>query len=66
MAADAKTGGRAGGGRGHTVNAGEDNEISFATGDVITEIEKIDENWWRGRSVTGGYGLFPANYVQEN
>uniref|UniRef100_A0A8C2WUI8 Cortactin n=1 Tax=Cyclopterus lumpus TaxID=8103 RepID=A0A8C2WUI8_CYCLU len=42
--------------------AGED-EISFDPDDIITNIEMIDEGWWRG--VCGGaYGLFPANYVE--
>lgn len=44
--------------------SGED-EISFNEGDVITNIEMIDEGWWRGEC-QGRYGLFPANYVQRN
>lgn len=37
-------------------------EISFDPDDVITNIEMIDEGWWRGYC-KGQYGLFPANYV---
>ncbi|KAF6118962.1 hematopoietic cell-specific Lyn substrate 1 [Phyllostomus discolor] len=37
-------------------------EISFDPDDVITDIEMVDEGWWRGRC-HGRFGLFPANYV---
>uniref|UniRef100_A0A672K2E7 Cortactin n=1 Tax=Sinocyclocheilus grahami TaxID=75366 RepID=A0A672K2E7_SINGR len=40
-----------------------DDEISFDPDDVITNIEMIDEGWWRG-VCRGTYGLFPANYVE--
>lgn len=43
--------------------ATEDDEISFAVDDMITDIEKIDAGWWKGQC-KGRYGLFPANYVQ--
>uniref|UniRef100_H3C8Y3 SH3 domain-containing protein n=1 Tax=Tetraodon nigroviridis TaxID=99883 RepID=H3C8Y3_TETNG len=42
--------------------AAGDDEISFDPDDVITNIEMIDEGWWRG--VCRAYGLFPANYVE--
>lgn len=43
----------------------EDNEISFAEGDKIVEIEFIDEDWWSGKHISSGeMGLFPANYVK--
>lgn len=42
--------------------AAADDEISFDPDDVITNIDMIDEGWWRG-SCKGQYGLFPANYV---
>ena len=41
-----------------------DEEISFDPGEIITEIEPIDEGWWKGRGPDGGYGMFPANYVE--
>ena len=47
----------------HCFLAGED-EISFDPDDIITEIEQIDEGWWRGRAPDGTCGLFPANYVE--
>uniref|UniRef100_A0A8C5HKU3 SH3 domain-containing protein n=1 Tax=Gouania willdenowi TaxID=441366 RepID=A0A8C5HKU3_GOUWI len=43
-------------------SAGDD-EISFDPDDIITNIEMIDEGWWRG-VCRGAYGLFPANYVE--
>ncbi|XP_053058780.1 src substrate cortactin isoform X2 [Acinonyx jubatus] len=43
--------------------AAGDDEISFDPDDVITNIEMIDDGWWRGLC-KGRYGLFPANYVE--
>ncbi|XP_053717413.1 src substrate protein p85-like isoform X2 [Synchiropus splendidus] len=40
-----------------------DDELSFYPDDVITNIEMIDEGWWRGQC-RGHFGLFPAAYVQ--
>ncbi|KAM7133475.1 hematopoietic lineage cell-specific protein [Molossus nigricans] len=37
-------------------------EISFDPNDIITDIEMVDEGWWRGRC-HDRFGLFPANYV---
>lgn len=43
----------------------DDTEISFDPGDLITNIEKVDEGWWQGLAPDGiTYGLFPANYVE--
>ncbi|KAG0075447.1 hypothetical protein BGZ90_009881 [Linnemannia elongata] len=43
--------------------AGEPNELSFAEGDVITDIEAVTDDWWSGTS-NGASGLFPSNYVE--
>lgn len=43
----------------------EDNEISFADGEIITDIEKVDDGWWKGKNSRGEVGLFPATYVEE-
>lgn len=40
-----------------------DDEISFDPDDVVTNIEMIDDGWWRGLC-KGRFGLFPANYVE--
>lgn len=43
----------------------EDNEIAFEEGDLIVEINMVEEDWWSGKnSKTGETGLFPANYVK--
>ncbi|XP_042225696.1 src substrate cortactin-like isoform X9 [Homarus americanus] len=42
--------------------AADTDEISFDPDDILTNIEMIDEGWWRGWC-NGQYGLFPANYV---
>lgn len=43
--------------------ASEDNELSFLTGDQITNIDFISEDWWSG-NLNGQIGLFPGNYVE--
>lgn len=40
-----------------------DDEISFNPDDVITNVEMIDEGWWKGQC-HGRVGLFPAAYVE--
>jgi hypothetical protein len=42
----------------------EDNEISLVEGEVVTEIEKVDPDWWFGKNSKGESGLFPSNYVE--
>ncbi|XP_015258148.1 PREDICTED: drebrin-like protein B isoform X2 [Cyprinodon variegatus] len=44
--------------------AADDTEITFDPDDIITDIEMLDEGWWRGYGPDGHYGLFPANYVE--
>jgi len=43
--------------------AGDDDEISFDPDDVITDLEFVDEGWWKG-TCHGVHGLFPSNYVE--
>ncbi|PKU28634.1 src substrate protein p85 [Limosa lapponica baueri] len=50
-------------GAGDHYQAAGDDEISFDPDDIITNIEMIDDGWWRG-VCKGRYGLFPANYVE--
>ncbi|ODV95031.1 hypothetical protein PACTADRAFT_81571 [Pachysolen tannophilus NRRL Y-2460] len=40
----------------------EPDELSFRKGDVITVIESVYRDWWRG-SLRGQIGIFPLNYV---
>ncbi|KAI8381244.1 uncharacterized protein BYT42DRAFT_613043 [Radiomyces spectabilis] len=45
--------------------AGESNEMSLMEGEVVTQIDQVDEGWWFGVSEDNTkQGLFPANYVQ--
>ncbi|KAI5449642.1 actin binding protein, variant 2 [Naganishia albida] len=43
--------------------AAEDNEVSFQEGEILTQIEQTDADWWTGTNSHGQRGLFPANYV---
>ncbi|EPX73326.1 App1 protein [Schizosaccharomyces octosporus yFS286] len=44
--------------------AQEDNELTFYESDIITNVDRIDPNWWEGEC-HGRRGLFPSNYVEE-
>ncbi|XP_078522866.1 drebrin-like protein isoform X1 [Lissotriton helveticus] len=44
--------------------AADDTEISFDPDNIITDIEMIDDGWWRGYGPDGHFGMFPANYVE--
>lgn len=44
--------------------AADPTEITFDPGDIITNIDQIDEGWWQGLGPDGTFGLFPANYVE--
>ena len=41
-----------------------ESEITFDPGDIITNIEMIDDGWWRGFDPSEHFGMFPANYVK--
>ncbi|GAV30378.1 hypothetical protein PMKS-003889 [Pichia membranifaciens] len=43
-------------------DATEENELTFKEGDIINDIDKVDDDWWLG-SLNGEKKLFPANYV---
>uniref|UniRef100_A0A8C8VDZ3 SH3 domain containing 19 n=1 Tax=Pelusios castaneus TaxID=367368 RepID=A0A8C8VDZ3_9SAUR len=40
-----------------------EDELSFKAGDMITELESVDEDWMSGE-VQGKSGIFPKNFVQ--
>ncbi len=43
----------------------EEGELQLRKGDIITVLDKSDQNWWRG-SCNGKEGMFPVPYVKEN
>lgn len=45
--------------------AADEDEVSFADGDVILDVQQIDEGWMFGRvERTGQQGMLPSNYVE--
>ncbi|KAM6147925.1 SH3 domain-containing protein 19, partial [Erethizon dorsatum] len=40
-----------------------EDELSFKAGDIISELESVDDDWMSGE-LTGKSGIFPKNYVQ--
>ncbi|XP_007496306.2 SH3 domain-containing protein 19 isoform X3 [Monodelphis domestica] len=40
-----------------------EDELSFKAGDIITELESVDEDWMSGERA-GKSGIFPKNYIQ--
>ncbi|KAK1878054.1 LIM and SH3 domain protein 1, partial [Dissostichus eleginoides] len=45
--------------------AADEDEVSFVDGDVIIDVQQIDEGWMYGRvERTGQQGMLPANYVE--
>ncbi|PWW79305.1 hypothetical protein C7212DRAFT_355347 [Tuber magnatum] len=45
-------------------DAAEENEIGLVEGQVVGEIDMVDEDWWAGRNAAGEHGLFPSNFVE--
>jgi len=44
--------------------AADETEITFDPGEIVTQIDQIDEGWWIGDAPDGHRGMFPANYVE--
>ena len=42
----------------------EEGELRMRKGDIVTVLEKVDQNWWKGTCGSQS-GLFPAPYVRE-
>uniref|UniRef100_A0A9L0K592 SH3 domain-containing protein 19 n=1 Tax=Equus asinus TaxID=9793 RepID=A0A9L0K592_EQUAS len=40
-----------------------EDELSFKAGDIITELESVDDDWMSGE-LMGRSGIFPKNYIQ--
>lgn len=43
--------------------ANNEDELSFAKGQLINVLNKDDADWWQGE-INGMTGLFPSNYVK--
>lgn len=45
-------------------NSSDDvDELGFAEGEKVTNINFIDEGWWTGKA-GGTEGMFPASYIK--
>ncbi|PVV05295.1 hypothetical protein BB560_000198 [Smittium megazygosporum] len=44
----------------------EEGELTFAEGELITNVQFPSDEWWQGFNKKGQFGLFPANYVELN
>uniref|UniRef100_A0A8R1Y365 SH3 domain-containing protein n=1 Tax=Onchocerca volvulus TaxID=6282 RepID=A0A8R1Y365_ONCVO len=42
--------------------AADETEISFNPDDIITEVDQIDEGWWRGRAPDGQAGFIESSF----
>ena len=40
-------------------------EINLIEGEYIYDVERFDDKWWRGTTVDGKRGIFPASYVKK-
>ncbi|KAF2867591.1 SH3 domain-containing protein [Massariosphaeria phaeospora] len=43
----------------------DSNDLPLKEGDMITDIQKIDPEWWQGTNPRGQTGIFPRTYVEE-
>ena len=42
----------------------EEGELRMRKGDIVTVLEKVDQNWWQG-TCEGRSGWFPVPYIKE-
>lgn len=43
--------------------ATEEDELTFQIGDIVTDVERLDDGWWKG-TFKGKRGMFPDNFVK--
>mmetsp|Transcript_6911 Transcript_6911/g.7897 ORF Transcript_6911/g.7897 Transcript_6911/m.7897 type:complete len:397 (+) Transcript_6911:2-1192(+) len=48
----------------HEYEEGDESDLSFSKGDIITVLQKIDDGWWHGEKEDGSVGWFPVTYVR--
>jgi hypothetical protein len=46
--------------------AQDDNEINLIEDEYIYNVEQSDDAWWKGTTVDGKKGLFPASHVEKS
>jgi hypothetical protein len=66
-AAGAAAGGSSGGKRAvaqYDYERAEENELELHEGELVTDIDMVDDDWWMGTNSRGEQGLFPSNYVE--
>lgn len=39
-------------------------ELSFKTGDLIMLKSRVGSDWLRGKTISGGEGIFPKSFVE--
>lgn len=44
--------------------AAEDNEVSLREGEIVTNIDRVDPDWWVVTNEHGQSGLVPSNYLK--
>ncbi len=44
-------------------NGLSEEELSIKEGEILTLLDRSDDNWWYGNSEEKGYGWFPSSYV---
>ena len=46
--------------------AQDEEEIELAEGDVVEDVEEVDEGWVKGTNKrTGKRGMIPSNYIEK-
>lgn len=50
----------------YAYDAADDDEVSFAEGERIIDVEQIDDGWVKGTvESTGASGMLPSNYIEK-
>lgn len=47
----------------HDYDKADTDEVSLQAGEIVTDIEEVDENWWVVTNASGERGLVPSSYL---
>lgn len=47
----------------HDYDKADADEVSLQAGEIVTDIEEVDENWWVVTNASGERGLVPSSYL---